>query len=177
MPLIHTVSPAQAEGQVKEIYDQVAAAFGNVPAAMQIYSASPVHLAAHWHGIGYYMQHPKLSFALLAMVRMLVSINTHCEYCVGFNEGLLINHAGFTPEQIAASKTNPAQAPLPAKDVAMLLFVLKATRNSMSTTAADIDALRDHGWTDGDILDALSHGAQMLAGDTILNAFKVERDF
>ena len=177
MPLIHTVSPAQAEGQVKEIYDQVAAAFGNVPAAMQIYSASPVHLAAHWHSIGYYMQHPKLSFALLAMVRMLVSINTHCEYCVGFNEGLLINHAGFTPEQIAASKTNPAQAPLPAKDVAMLLFVLKATRNSMSTTAADINALRDHGWTDGDILDALSHGAQMLAGDTILNAFKVERDF
>lgn len=177
MPLIHTVHPDQAEGQVKEIYDQVAAAFGSVPTAMQIYSASPIHLEEHWRGIGYYMQHPTLNFALLAMIRMLVSMNTNCEYCVGFNEGLLINRAGFSVEQIAATKADPTQAPLPVKDVAMLSFVLKATHDSTSTTAADIENLRHHGWTDSDILDALSHGAQMLAGDTILNAFKVERDF
>jgi alkylhydroperoxidase/carboxymuconolactone decarboxylase family protein YurZ len=44
-------------------------------------------------------------------------------------------------------------------------------------TAARLDALRALGWSDGDILDALSHGATMSASDILINAFKVERDF
>ncbi|MDA8225669.1 MAG: hypothetical protein M0T86_07090 [Betaproteobacteria bacterium] len=177
MPLIQTVSPQDAQGKVKEVYDQVSAAFGAPPNALQIYSASPALLAEHWQSIGYYMQHPTLNFALLAMMRMLVSQQGHCEYCVGFNESLLINHAGFSIEQVQAAKRDPASAPLPPKDVAMLLFTLKAARDSNSVTATDIDALRKAGWSDADILDGLNHAANMLAADMLLNALKVENDF
>jgi len=177
MPLIHTVSPDQAQGRVKEIYDQVTAAFGHIPNAMQIWSSSPELLAKQWQSIGYYMQHPTLSFPLLAMMRMLVSQNTHCEYCVGFNESMLINVAKLTLEQVNEAKRNPASAPLPEKDKAMLLFVLKATRDSNSVKAEDLAALKTLGWNDGEILDGLNHGASMLASDVIFNTFQIIRDY
>ena len=177
MPLIHTFTPETAEGQVKEIYNQIESAFGSVPNAMQIYSSSPALLARQWQQIGYYMQHPALGFNLLAMMRMLISETTHCEYCVGFNEAMLINMGGLSSEQIAATKKNPQDAPLSDKDKTMLLFVLKATTASSTVDRADISALKAQGWGDGDILDGLSHGAYMLAGDTIFNAMKIEKDF
>jgi alkylhydroperoxidase family enzyme len=177
MPLIHTDTPETAEGQVKEIYDQAIKAFGSVPNALQIYSSSPALLARQWQQIGYYLQHPTLGFHLLAIMRMLISEDTHCEYCVGFNEAMLLNMGGLSMEQIAATKKNPQDAPLSDKDKAMLIFVLKATRDATSVNQGDIAALRTLGWTDGDILDGLGHGAYMLAGDTILSALKIERDY
>ena len=177
MSSLNTVTPENAQGQVKEIYDQIAATFGSIPNAMQAYSSSPALLASQWQNIGYFMQHPSLSFNLLAMIRMLVSMSTRCEYCVGFNEAMLINMGGLTLEQVAATKNNPHDAPLSAKDKAMLLFVVKATADSLAVNHADIADLKTQGWSDGEILDALAHGAYMLAGDTILNVMKIERDF
>ena len=177
MPLIHTYTPENAEGQVKEIYNQIESAFGSVPNALRVYSSSPALLARQWQQIGYYMQHPTLSFNLLAMIRMIISEATHCEYCVGFNEAMLINRGGLSSEQVAAAKQNPQHAPLPDKEKAMLLFVLKATKQALTINAEDIAALKAQGWSDGDILDGLNHGAYMLAGDTIFNALKIERDY
>ncbi|OZA13517.1 MAG: hypothetical protein B7X94_02265, partial [Hydrogenophilales bacterium 17-62-8] len=68
-------------------------------------------------------------------------------------------------------------SPLSLKEKTLLGLVLKATRDSTRVDAADLQAARDAGWSDGDILDAVNHGARMVAGDIIINGFKVERDF
>lgn len=59
----------------------------------------------------------------------------------------------------------------------LLGLVLKATRDSNSVSPVDLQAARAAGWSDGDILDAVNHGARMVAGDIVINGFKVERDF
>jgi uncharacterized peroxidase-related enzyme len=177
MSLIETVPVESATGDVAAIYQQMQSALGMVPNAFRIRSASPQQLKMMFESVGYYMQHPRLSPALLACVRMLVSVDTNCVYCIDFNAGMLINRLGWTPEQVAATKADPSAASLPDKDKAMLLFVLKAVRDSLSITAADLDALRKLGWSDADIVDGLSHGASMVAGDIVLNAFQVERDY
>jgi uncharacterized peroxidase-related enzyme len=177
MSIISTVAPEQATGQVAEIYAQMQQAMGRVPNAMQLYSASPEMLAMQWQYLGYNFQHPTLGFPLLATLRMLVSQDHDCTYCIGFNEALLIQRAGFTPEQTAAAKRNPADAPLPEKDKAMLLFVLKATRTPKAVTPADLDALRALGWTDRDLFDAVNHGARNIAADILFNTFKIDNDF
>ncbi len=84
---------------------------------------------------------------------------------------------GWTLEQVAATRADPAAAQLPERDKALLLFVLNAVQDATSVVAADLDALRSFGWSDGDILDALAHGARMVAGAIIINAFKIVRDF
>jgi AhpD family alkylhydroperoxidase len=108
---------------------------------------------------------------------MLVSRDNDCAYCIGMNEGLLIQRAGFTPEQTAAAKRNAADTPLPEKDKAMLLFVLKATKTPKAITVGDVDALRGIGWSDRDIFDAVNHGARNVAADILFNTFKIENDF
>ena len=177
MSLIETVTPEAATGEVAELYGKLKETMGMVPNVFQLRSASPFLLRNQAAYVGYYMSHPTLSMALLACIRMLVSQKTHCAYCIDFNGGLLVDKLGWTPEQLAATRADPAQANLPEKEKAMLLFVLKAVDNALSISAADLDALRARGWNDQDILEGLNHGATMVAGDIVINAFKVERDF
>jgi uncharacterized peroxidase-related enzyme len=177
MPIIQTVDSDQASGKVAEFYRQIEQAFGHVPNALKMYSSSPAMLEQQWQSIGYYMNHPALSFPLLTMVRMLVSQENHCDYCVGFNAAMLINKCGLTPEQVAMTRQNPEQAPLNEKDKAMLLLVLKAVSTPNAVSADDLQKLRSLGWSDSDMLDAVSHGARNMAVDVIFNTFKVENDF
>lgn len=177
MTLVQTVSPEHATGKVAQLYDQIEQRFGRVYAGFRLYSASPELMEQLAMQNGYYAQHPTLGFELLAMIRMLVSEQNDCAYCIGLNEAMLMERAGLTVDQIAAAKRDPATAPLNDKDRAMLLFVLKGTRAPKSIAAADLDALRALGWTDRDILDGLYHGARNAAVDIMFDALKVENDF
>lgn len=177
MSIVETIAPDQASGKVAEIYQRVAQFLGRVPNAIQLYSASPDLLEQIAAQNGYYMQHPTLSFPLLAMIRMLVSQHNDCAYCIGLNESMLINRGGFSPEQIAETRRDPNRAPLTDKDKAMLLFVLKGTAAPKSIEPADLDRLRTFGWTDRDIVDGLYHGARNAAVDIMFDALKIEKDY
>lgn len=177
MTIVQTVSPEQANDKVAQIYAQIEQRFGRIPNGFQLYSASPDLLEQLFQQNAYYMQHPTLSFALLAMIRMLISEQNDCAYCIGFNQAMLIELGGFSAEQMAATLNDPVAAPLNEKDKAMLLFVLKGTKDAKSIDQADIDALRALGWNDRDIVDALYHGARNTAVDIMFDAFKVENDF
>jgi uncharacterized peroxidase-related enzyme len=177
MSILQTVSPETATGEVAEIYAQIKQAWGHVPTAIQVYSANPFLLRNMWEYYASIMQHPTLSFPLTASIRMLVSQAGSCSYCIDMNGGMLINMAGWTPEQLAATRADFNNSPLSQKEKTLLGLVLKATRDSNSVNAADLQAARDAGWSDSDILDAVNHGARMVAGDIVINGFKVERDF
>lgn len=177
MNMISMVTPGQASGNVAQVYGQIEQAFGRVPNGMRLFSSSPALLEQQWQQLGYYMQHPHLSFPLLAFIRMLVSQRQDCEYCVGMNESMLVNMAGIAVEDVLAAKRNPAAAPLPEKEKAMLLAVLKAVETPKALDSSDFNRLRSLGWEDGDILDAINHGARNVAIDIMFNAFKIESDF
>lgn len=177
MSIVQTVAPEQASGKVAQVYARVNEAMGRVPNAIRLYSSSPDLMDQLSQQQAYYMQHPSLSFPLLAMIRMLVSERNDCAYCVGYNESMLINRAGFTPDQIAAAKRDPWDAPLDKKDKAMLLFVLQGTSAPKSIATDDLDRLRALGWSDRDIVDGLYHGARNTAVDIMFDALKIENDF
>ena len=177
MSMISTVPPEQASGDLAQVYGQIRQVFGAVPNGMRLFSSSPALLEQGWRQLDYYLQHPRLSFPLLAFIRMLVSQRHECEYCIGMNESMLIDRGGFAVADVLAARRNPADAPLPEKDKAMLLAVLKAVEAPKALEKADLDRLRGLGWEDGDIVDAVFHGARNVATDIMFNAFKVERDF
>lgn len=110
-------------------------------------------------------------------MRLLVAQNSECAYCIELNTGILVGMLGWPPEQVAAVRADPGAARFPDAERALLAFVVKAVRASNSMTANDLDGLRALGWTDADILDATVYAARMVAADTVINAFRVERDF
>ena len=177
MPLINTMKPEDATGELLELYGKIKAMRGRVSNSAQIFSSSPELIKQQMSFLGYYLNHKSLSMPLLACIRTLISDKNNCQYCVDFNSSMLINMLSWTPKDVEAMRANPADAKLDDKEKAMLLFVLKAVRTPHSIEARDVQALRDIGYDDSDILDATNHGARMSAIDIIFDAFKIEKDF
>ena len=178
MPLIQTIKPEDATGELAELYGNITAMRGRVSNSAQIFSASPELIKQQMSFIEYYMLKQKsLSMPLLASIRMLISDKNSCSYCVDMNASILINMLGWTPKEVEAMRADPQNAKLDEKEKAMLLFVLKAVRTPHDVNAHDVQKLPDLGYSDGEILDATNHGARMSAIDIIFDAFKIEKDF
>lgn len=148
---------------------------GFIPNAFKVFSPSAHVLDKQFGNLGFFMRHKTLGGKLLAFIRLLVSEQEHCAYCVGMNSGILLQY-GVLPEHIATIKHDPSTAPLEKNELVLLLFVLKVIADSNSTTQADVDSLRSLGWTDADILEATYHGATQVGVDKIFNAFKIEQE-
>lgn len=176
MAMIETVSPQHASGPVAAVYSEIEQTLGHIPNGMQLFSASPTLLGQQWQQLGYYMRHPNLSFPLLASIRLLCSTEHECDYCIGFNSALLVNHAGWTLDQVNATKRDASAAPLSPKELALLQFVLKAVGAPKTASENEVAALRALGWHEADIFDAVAHGARNVAVDIIFNTFKVQQD-
>lgn len=175
MALLNLVEPNEATGKVAEVYESMIKGMGFVPNAFKVFSPSPHLLESQVKNLFYFSSHKTLSGKLLALTRLLVSTDEFCEYCVGMNTGILMQY-GILPEQLSEVKKDPSKAPLDEKELALLLFVLKVVKNSNGVTKSDVDAVRAHGWSDADILDATFHGTAQVGTDRIFNAFKIEKE-
>jgi hypothetical protein len=174
MALIQTVEPDKAEGQVKKIYDFMQKNAGVIPAPLQLASASPWMLDIVWQSIQYYSQHPNLSFPLLSSIRYLVAQQYDYTFCTDFNKNLL-KMQGLSDDDIAKMEEDPLNAPLEDKDQALVAFVMKAVKTPDAVEKADLDGLHDLGWTDGDIIDALGHGTNMVGSSILMKTFKMDQ--
>ncbi len=172
MFLLNTVEPAQATGKIAEIYSIFPKEIG-VPLPLQLLSASPGLLQRQAETIKYYMSHPNLTFPLLAAIRYVAATKAGHTSCIQLN-GTMLLKMGMTPEQMAKMFEDPKESPLEEREIAMFTLVLHALDAPASVTAADIDAVRSHGYTDGDILDAVGHAANMTAGAVLFKTFARE---
>ena len=175
MSLLQLTPPEKAEGKLAELYASAEAYFGAVPNNVRMLGVSPAILENQFEIVQYYSGHPTLSVPFLAMIRMLVSTSMGSPYCTGLNSGILQQH-GLSPEQIEATKADPAKAPLEDKEKSLLLFVLKGVKDPHSVNAEDIKALKELGWSERDIFDALAHGSRIMATNVLFDAFKVPLD-
>jgi AhpD family alkylhydroperoxidase len=175
MALLKLAEPNEATGRVAEIYESMINTMGFIPNAFKVFSPSAHVLDKQFGNLGYFMRHKTLGGKLLAFIRLLVSEQEHCAYCVGMNSGILLQY-GVLPEAIGEIRKDPSKAPLEEKELALLIFVLKVVNDSNSTMQADVDLLRDLGWTDADILEATYHGTTQVGVDRLFNAFKIEQE-
>lgn len=173
MAIIKTVSPEEAQGEIKEVYDMMMERTGMVPSPLQLASASPGVFSLHWQSIKYFSEHPALSFPLLSTIRFLVAEHLNYAFCTDFNKGILLKQ-GLTDEDIEELKQDPSKAPLEDNEKAMLSFVLKAIASPDDVDQQDMDRLHDMGWTDRDILDALAHGTNMVGASILMKTFKMD---
>jgi len=174
--LITIISEKNAKGEVKEVYEDIKNTFGMVPNAMKHQSISPEILKNSWEFIKIELTNKNFSPKLSAMIRLLVGGQKDCHYCMGVNEGMLINMFKVSIAEVNELKKDPSSAPLNNKDKAMLLFVLKATKNAQSVTKADILNLEKIGWSEKDIFEGVKMGANIIAFTITLDTFKIARD-
>lgn len=175
MSLIKVIEKEEATGFVGEIYQRMIDSMGFVPNAFKIYSSSEHVLGQQVNNLNYYFKHPKIGGKLMAFIRLMVSEQEKCEYCVGMNAGILFQYGVF-PDMLKDILENPENVPLEENEKAMLFFVLKVVKDSNSITKEDVEKLHVLGWEDKEILEATYHGATQVAADMIFNAFKIDID-
>ena len=175
MALINTVKPETAEGAIKAAYDMFLKNIGIIPRPMEMMSASPGLFELQLQRIEYFAKHPSLSFALQTHIRYLVSYHLKYSFCLDFNEHIL-KKQGLQEADIRSIEIDPSRSLLEKNENAMLVFVVKAVKDPGSVTADDIKSLKDLGWQDRDIVDALSHGVNMIDHSMMMRVFQMDQN-
>ena len=175
MALINTVSPEKAEGKMKEAYDMFMKNLGIIPRPLEMMSASPAIFDQQLQRIQYYTDHPTLSFALLSHIRYLVAHNLNYSFCMDFNKYIL-KKQGLEDDDIHKMEGDPTKSLLEEKESAMLAFVVKAVKAPGSVQADEIIRLKEMGWEDRDLVDALAHGVNMIDHSIMMEVFQMDQD-
>jgi alkylhydroperoxidase family enzyme len=147
---------------------------GTIPRPMEVLSVSPALFEIQLKRIGYFANHPALSYALLVHIRYLASHSLAYPFCTDFNRHLL-HKQGMTDDDIRQLEDDPNQALLEEHETAMLVFVMKAMKAPGTITAADTQHLRELGWNDRDMVDALAQGVGMIDHAIMMEAFQIDQ--
>jgi uncharacterized peroxidase-related enzyme len=86
------------------------------------------------------------------MIGVVVSVTNRCHYCIVSHTAAL-RKLTKDPDFVDRLATGYRYAELEPRDRAMLDFAVKLTEASERCTNEDVEALRDAGWNDEEIMD------------------------
>jgi alkylhydroperoxidase family enzyme len=175
MARINTVQPEKATGAIKEGYDMYVNRIGIIPRPMEMLSVSPALFELNLRRVHYFSTHPKLSFSLLAHIRYLVAHQLNYAFCMDFNK-YVMKKQGLEEEDISRMEADPTQALLEENEKAMLAFVVKSVKAPGSVTDGEIQKLRELGWEDKDMVDALAQGVSMIDHAIMMEVFQIDQN-
>lgn len=170
MPYIPTISPEEAAGPVKELYDQELAGQGYVSNFTRAFSRRPEVLAG-WLALKNAItsgMEPRLYE--LATVAAATAIRS--SYC-SLVHGQILATRYYQPDtvaSIAADETAGALVALDAADAAVVRFARKVAMEADKVTQEDIDELRDLGFSDDDIQNVILAAAARCFFSKVLDA-------
>lgn len=173
MPRIETVQPDQAQGVVKQGYDTFLTHYGTIPKPIEILSVSPGLFELQLARIRYFATQSNLSFGLLTHIRYMASLELDYKFCIDFNKTLL-EKQGLCQQDFSNLEKEPFQTMLEGNEDAMLRFVVKALKNPGAVIDEDTLALKEMGWSDRDMVDALAQGVSMTDHAVMMQVFDMD---
>ena len=147
--------PADGEvpPEVLELHEAPLEKLGFVPNVLRVYALRPSHLL-RWND--HYEELMKgdsnLSRAEREMIAVVVSVANRCRYCIAAHSAAL-RKLTKDPALADAIAADHGSAPVEPRVRAMLDYAVKLTLRPAEMTEADVDTLRDAGWTDEDVID------------------------
>jgi uncharacterized peroxidase-related enzyme len=152
MPRLNVVSPDQASGPLKPIYDDVTAKMGKVVNIFQGMANSPAALKAYL-SMSAALSEGELSPEDREVVYLAVSESNGCQYCVSAHS-MLANRVGLSDEDALAARQFRSSD---EKRAALLDFVRKVIASKGFVTDDDIAAVRQAGYSDGQIAESIGY--------------------
>lgn len=148
---IKTISPAEATGELAELYNAEIASMGQVMEATSCWSARPDMILPIEHLL--HQMRDKFSlglvnFRLITLIAAKHVPSSYCEHVYFFTLSKMLGR-----EQALAVQADYRNAGLTEQQVAMLEYAEQITRDASKITEADIDRLRAVGFSDLNIAD------------------------
>lgn len=172
MSRIELLTADTANGEAQQLLKQVHGAFGATPNMFRAVANSPAALQSMWAGFGA-LGGGTLGAKLGEQIAVAIADQNDCEYCLAAHTALG-RKAGATGEEMSAAQAGQSHDP---KTAAALKFATTVVRQRAKIDAADVDALRQAGFNDGDIMEIMAHVALNLFTNYVNVAFAVPVDF
>lgn len=187
-PFIELVPVGKATGLRKALYEELerVRGKGRVSNLFKAYSAFPELGMANLRRLMALLGEGSLSVKFKEAVMTALAEINRCDYCVSFHATALRGAGASDAEVEAALNFDPKGIGLPAKEQALFEYALKANGDPHAMTRQDIEALRVHGVTDGEIVETLEtvntgnafnliNGALNVGADEFLGGYLKER--
>ncbi len=172
MAQVKMVDPVQATGKSKELLTTLQNNVKSVPNLAKALANSPAALKA-WMEFDGALAKGSLNAKLRQEIALAVGQKNGCEYCVSAHTAIG-KAAGLTEQQILASRQGQGTSP---KDTAALAFARELLEKRGQVPASSIQALRDHGFADGEIAEIVAHVALNIFTNYFNIALDVDVDF
>ena len=172
MAFLQTVAVSQAQGEVRRMYQQAQGSLGFVPNYAQLFSLRPEVYTAWGQLIGSIRGH--LDARRYELVTLAAAQALGSSYC-SLAHGQIL-HEWLSPGQLSALLRDPASADLTPLERAIMDFAGRVARDAASITEAEIDRLREHGLSDGEIFDVAAAASARCFFSTLLDALGAQPD-
>lgn len=153
MAWIDEIEPEDAEGELRDIYDELLEKRGKIANILKVHSLKPGALQAH---LDLYMQvvfgRSKLSRGEREMIAVAVSRANNCDYCVNHHLEALARYEK-DEARLTQLGIDYRKADLSERHFAMLDYVTRLTSQPSAVTETCVEHLREAGFSDRDILD------------------------
>jgi uncharacterized peroxidase-related enzyme len=159
MPWIETVPYDESTGKLRQLYDRVKGPGDNVDNIMMMHSLRPHSMEGHMAIYKYVLHHSGNTIPkwFLETLGVWVSILNHCTYCVEHHfaglQRLLADPVRGLALRAAMEAEDIAACPLTPRERQALRYAQTLTLAAHKLTEADVKALRDLGWSDGEVLE------------------------
>lgn len=159
MAWIKTIPFDAATGKLKQLYARVTGPGNNVDNIMMMHSLRPHTMEGHMAIYKYVLHHRdnEIPKWFLEVLGVWVSALNSCDYCFEHHfagmKRLLRDDEKADAIRAAIAANDVDAAPLDGPQQAAMTYARKLTVKPSEMNEADVDALRDAGWDDGEILE------------------------
>lgn len=178
MPFINWIDEADAEGEVArgyEMYFERRPDRKEVAGIIKCFSHRPEFMQQvmdfSWK---LHFCDGHLTERVKEMIATLVSGQNRCPYCM-HSHAFFLSAQGAADDAVAAIGRGEVEtAPVTEAERALLRFAKKLTHESYRNTAEDVQALRDAGWSEPQIAEAVYITAMFAFFNRVANGFGLE---
>ena len=172
MAFIKTTAPADAEGEVRSMYERQQQSWGYIPNYAKIFSDRP-EVLARWGRLLAEIKRPMppRRFELVTLAAALALRNTAC----ALQHGKLL--AEFVPEaDVIGLSDGKFGESFSEAEQALFHFAQKVARDASRITSGDVDRLKRFGLDDEEIFDVVAAAAGRAFFTKLLDGLGVETD-
>ncbi len=152
MTYIHSIPEEHAENLVLEQYKDAQKSLGYVPNYIKAFSLHP-EVYAIWTKLIAEIR-SKMRLQRYELVTLAAAMALECTYC-SLAHGAILRKNYFSSDQMLAIVKDFKHAGLSPQDVALMYFAQRIIKNAHEINGEDVDELRNLGFSDEEIFDAV----------------------
>jgi uncharacterized peroxidase-related enzyme len=172
MSRITTVTDDIANSEQAELFAAIKSNLGIVPNFLRVFGNSPDALKA-FLGFHHIAGNGSLDAATRERIALTLAQRNECEYCLSAHTAIG-RKTGLNTDEINSNRNGDSQD---AKAAIAVRFSRSLVEHLGDVTTAEIEELRNAGFTDADIVEIITHTGINLLTNILSKASRIDIDF